>query len=323
MPALGGGLSGELVTGATAHDPSADAARRSAHVVLLNWNDTANTLECLESLRALTFRDHHVVVIDNASRTPCTVAVAERFPEVEVIESTENLGFAGGCNLGIRLALARGADYVWLLNNDTVVHPSALTELVKVAEADAAIGIVGSKILFYGPGKVIDHAGGYILPRRCAAGHIGIGEEDIGQYDEIRPVDFITGCSLMVTRETVEDVGLLDDKLFAYWEDVDWCTRARRGGWEVMYVPGSVIRHKGGNPSAVSPLRYYLMAINSLRYTARHHPRLLPITLPRWIGRHLVRPLIEQRSFDFRIGLAAFRDWVLVRDGGPPPHVRS
>jgi GT2 family glycosyltransferase len=289
----------------------------SVYIILLNWNGTADTLECLRSLRHLKYADHRVLIVDNGSAEPCTAAVAGEFPEVEVIESPENLGFAGGCNLGIRAALEAGARYVWLLNNDTVAHPNALSALVEAAQRYPRCAIVGSKILHYSRPTVIDHAGGTLNLRRGLAWHIGCGDVDRGQHDFQRSVEFVTGCSLLADAGAIREIGPLDPEYFAYWEDVDLCTRAQRAGWDVVYAPRSVVWHKGGVVSVPSRLVRYLYARNVLRYVWRHHRRLLPIASAFWIYHQLIEPVLERRYWQVPLSIAALRDALLRRRSVP------
>jgi GT2 family glycosyltransferase len=302
------------------HRPSSAPIMPSVHIVLLNWNDTADTLECLRSLRKLRHSDFQIVVVDNGSSEPCTAAVAAEFPEVRVIESGENLGFAGGCNVGIRAALDAGARYVWLLNNDTVVHPDALSALIETARSRRRCGIAGSKILFFDRPTTIDHAGGTLNLRRGHAWHIGCGEIDGGQHDSDRPAAFVTGCSLLADTKMIREIGPLDPDYFAYWEDVDFCTRAQRAGWEVVYSAGSRVWHKGGTVARPSPLVRYLCARNVLRYVARHHRRILPITVAFWIFHQVIEPALQRRFDQLPISISAFRDALLRRTSAAVLH---
>jgi GT2 family glycosyltransferase len=285
----------------------------SVHIVLLNWNGTDDTLACLRSLRRLNHSEFQVVVVDNGSSEPCSAPVAAEFPEVRVIESGENLGFAGGCNVGIRDALEAGARYVWLLNNDTVAHPDALSALLETARSRSRCGIAGSKVLFHDRPGTIDHAGGSLDPRRGQAWHVGCGEVDAGQHDLDQPAEFVTGCSLLADMEMIREVGPLDPDYFAYWEDVDLCTRAQRAGWEVVYSAGSRVWHKGGMVATPSPLVRYLCARNVLRYVALHHRPILPITVIFWILHQVIEPAMQRRFDQLPISLSAFRDALLRR----------
>jgi GT2 family glycosyltransferase len=284
-------------------------------VVLLNWNGTSDTLDCLSSLRGLDYTNFYCVLVDNGSREPCTIPVRRQFPEVYVIESDRNLGFTGGNNLGMQVALERGAEYVWLLNNDTVVEPSTLSELVAAAEADPIRGVLGSKIYFYDSDRTVDHAGGIWNSDKCEPKHIGCGESDTGQFDRLASVFFVTGCSFFIRRSVLETIGFLDESFFCYMEDVDFCTRARLAGWTIVYVPSSLLHHKGGSVTETSPRQHYLYARNRLKYVSRHHPSLLHRALFWWVRDCIVGPV---RTGHWRLlapSVRALRDWLLLRGG--------
>lgn len=285
--------------------------------VVLNVDRTADTLECLESISRVRYANLQVLVVDNGSAESCRDAVATRFPSVEVFESGSNLGCAGGNNVGLRTALRNKAEFVWLVDNDCVVHPDTLRALVDTALRDGRAGIVGSKTLFHHLGSIIDHAGGVFSPARGTARHIGCGERDVGQHDRAAGVDYVTGCSLLARTTMVREIGLLDEALFVYWEDVDWCIRAHRHDWRVIYAPAAVVRHKGGTPTRPSLAQRYLDARNSLRVVAKHHPGLLGAALFWWTVTRILDPVLNARFDLLRVNLAALRDWVAGR-GGPP-----
>jgi GT2 family glycosyltransferase len=196
----------------------------------------------------LSYSNFRTVVIDNGSTDDSVGHITTQFPDVELIEAGSNLGFAGGCNVGIAHALATGADYVWLLNNDATVEPSALRELVDKACASLRNAAVGSAIYCaeetdrlqaWGGGKVnfwLGRSHTFVRPVR----------------DE--EVQFITGASLLLSRAAIEDVGVLDEGFFMYWEDADYCFRLRRAGWRLAVAGRSKVWHKGsasvGNRSA-------------------------------------------------------------------------
>jgi len=214
------------------------------YIVVLTWNGRADTLECLQSLRHLTYSNARILVVDNASEDGTADAVRSSFPATELIVNNSNLRFAQGNNAGIEYSLERGADYVLLLNNDTTVEPEFLTRLVEVAQNDRLVGIAGPKIYYYGHQKQIWSAGGKIDWWRGWISHIGIREMDGDQYNTLREVDYITGCCMLVKRRVIDTVGTLDEKFYLYGEDVDWCIRARRAEFKVIYVPSSHIWHK-------------------------------------------------------------------------------
>jgi GT2 family glycosyltransferase len=215
-------------------------------VILVNWNNFKDTAECLESLRKVTYANYEIIVVDNGSVNDDVELLRQEFGDLaKVIESGKNIGFAGGCNLGIKDALARGADYVALLNNDTVVAPDFLDAAVEVAESEDKLGVAGGKIYCYELPQTIWFAGGIL--NYCTGGTPikGSGEIDNGQFEEIAEVDWICGCYMFISREALQAVGLLDERFFFGWEDVDFCRRAARKGFKILFVPGSKIWHKG------------------------------------------------------------------------------
>src|SRR4030042_2167429 len=215
-------------------------------VITVNWNNLKDTAECLESLRKVTYPNFEAVVVDNGSDGDDAAQLRQRFGDfARLIVNGRNSGFAGGCNLGIKEALARGADYVALLNNDTVVAPDFLEAVVRVAQADKKAGVLGGKIYCHELPDLIWFAGGVINYRTGRTPIRGSGEADNGKYDEIVGWDWISGCFMFISGDVLRSVGLLDDRFFFGWEDADFCVRAARKGYKVLFVPGSKIWHKG------------------------------------------------------------------------------
>jgi GT2 family glycosyltransferase len=242
-------------------------------VIVLNWNGKDDTIECLASLQNLTYANYEVVVVDNGSTDGSVSAIRECFPAVTLIENDVNLGFAEGNNVGIRFALERGADYALLLNNDTVVDGRLLAELVSVAESDDRIGVVGPKMYFFDAPQTIWTAGGTIHFGVNIARSRGWNQLDRGQFDSVEQVDYIPGCGLLARAAMIRDVGLLDLHYpFIYYEDTDWCYRASRAGYKMVYAPGARLWHKvstsmggGYNPRAL-----YLQGLNSVVFMRKH-----------------------------------------------------
>jgi GT2 family glycosyltransferase len=215
-------------------------------VITVNWNNFNDSAECLESLRKTTYPNFEVIVVDNGSGGDDVSLLKQRFGDsIRLIVNDKNAGFAGGCNIGIKDALARGADYVVLLNNDTVVAPDFLEGLVRVAQSDERVGIAGGKVFCYELPELIWFAGGIINYRTGRTPIRGSGEADKGQFDEIVRVDWISGCFMFISRDVLQAVGMLDERFFFGWEDVDLCVRAARKGFKVLFVPESRIWHKG------------------------------------------------------------------------------
>lgn len=256
----------------------------SVHVIILNWNGLQDTVECIESCRKISYPNVRLLVVDNGSTDGSEAALRARFPDVELLQTGANLGFAGGNNVGMKHALARGANWVLLLNNDTVVAPDFVDALVRAATSDEHIGMLTSKIYYFDPPDVLWYGGGYMNEWLGYGNHRGTGQRDVGQFDELVDTNRPTGCSLMVSRAVCEQTGLLDDRFFCYCEDLDWALRTRNAGFRVIYAPGSKVWHKvsrstGGSRSGIS-LYYYVR--NVLLCLDRNHPLAFPLRLVRY-----------------------------------------
>ena len=244
-------------------------------IIILNWNGKEDTIECRESLKHITYPNYEILLVDNGSTDGSVECFRERYPGMEIIETGENLGFAEGNNVGIRRAMDEGADYVLLLNNDTVVDPEFLGELVKVAESDLKIGIVGPKIYYYDYGgrkDVIWFAGGKINWWWGIKYHLGRGIPDFGQFNETSNSDFISGCCFLIKSEIIHKIGLLDDIYFCYSEDADWSIRAKKAAYNVIYVPQSIIWHKISKSAGYgSPLMVYYETRNTILFVKKNY----------------------------------------------------
>ena len=208
-------------------------------VVLLIWNGWHDTSLCLSSLEQLDYPNFNVVVIDNGSTDDSTAHIRETFPWAKVIENGKNLGFAAGCNAGIKYAQQQGCDFIWLLNNDTTVDPGALRAMVEKAQTNPRIGAVGSVIYFMDePTRLQCWGGGYVNFWLGKSGHYLKEVAD----DKI---EFITGCSLLLSRVAIDEIGALDEGFFMYWEDADICFRLRRASWLLAAAANSKLWHKG------------------------------------------------------------------------------
>jgi len=244
-------------------------------VVILAWNGREDTLRCLESVDALDWDDLSTIVVDNASSDGLVEAVRERFPHVELICSERNLGFAGGNNLGLRAAHEAGADYLLILNNDTVVDPGAVRELVAEAERRPDAGALCPLIYYMDPPDRIWYAGAGFDPRRGHNGrHTGYRERDDGQYDGVRETGRATGAAILVPRAIIDEVGYLDERLFLHVEDVEWSLRIRAAGYRVLMVPRARVWHRvsvttGGEHS---PAVAYYAVRNTLAVSSWHAP---------------------------------------------------
>jgi GT2 family glycosyltransferase len=287
--------------------------------VILNWNGAHDTLACLESLTTVRHPHFSILVVDNGSTDDSVKAIQNAFPDIELIETGENLGFAAGNNVGLRHALAQGAGYALLLNNDTVVDPDFVGQLAAIIKEDDSIGIVGPTIYYHSHPNTIWSAGGAIDWQRGKTWMVGLDEKDNGQFGTTpRPVDFVTGCALMISRRALESAGLLDERFFMYYEETEWCVRVTRAGFGIRHVPAAHIWHKiAPQAQAVSPFVHYYMTRNRLLFlkvtNAGLMPRLYTLTeysrtllswslRPRWRRMRGLRGVIWQAMGDYYRG---------------------
>lgn len=248
-------------------------------IITINYNQLALTCALLDSLRRVTYPDVEVIVVDNHSVEDPTPAITERYPEVQLIRAPENLGFAGGNNLGIRAA--RG-EYLLFLNNDTEVHPGFLEPLVALFESNPHAGAASSKILYYNSGETIQYAGSTrIDPFTGRSKRIGYMEKDNGQHDTLRETDLAHGAAMMVPRRVIHRVGMMPEFFFLYYEEVDWCESIKKAGYGIYFVPGSKVYHKESmSIGKGSTLKTYYMTRNRLLYMRRNTTGVKKIT---WI----------------------------------------
>jgi len=256
-------------------------------VVIVNWNGKDDTITCLHSLQNVDLLGHRlsIIVVDNGSTNDSVASIKNAFPKVSLIETGKNFGFTGGNNKGINKALEIGVDLIWLLNNDTVVDKGVLS-FASVFN-DPKVGACGSKI-YFAPGhefhhdrykkneqgKVFWYAGGVVDWKNLYASHRGVDEVDHGQYDKVEETPFVTGCSLVVRRDVIDKIGILDDKYFLYLEDLDWNIRIQKAGWKTMYVPTSIVWHvnAGSSGRPGNPVHEYYFTRNRLLLGMKYSP---------------------------------------------------
>jgi hypothetical protein len=249
------------------------AAMPRVAAIVLSWNSFADTRSCLLALHALDYPALAIRVVDNGSADGSAAALRREFPGIALHANPTNLGYTGGNNLGIRAALADGAQYLWLFNNDATAAPDVLARLVAVAEADPAIGLASPLIARAAPGLGHDFAGGLI---DTAAGSYCTTEapEQGRAWQAAHPERFmLTGTALLVRRALVERIGVLDDRFFAYWEDTDYALRALRAGFRNHLAFDIAVGHAAKPPAASGlgrPHFYYFMARNEILFWRKH-----------------------------------------------------
>lgn len=247
------------------------AAAPLVAVIVLNWNNWPVTVECLESLRRVTYTNCRVLIVDNGSNDDSEKVLRSRFPDLELIQTGANLGYAGGNNAGMRRALELGADYLCLLNNDVVVEPDFLEPLVVAMEADPRLGIVGGLQCRYDDRRIIQTSGAYFNFYTASVHNANVNEVDKGQCSQAKSTDFICGACLLARAQMARAIGLFDERFFLVAEDADWCLRGRRAGWGVEYVPGSKIYHKERATRDSQPHMNWYYTLRNLIWLVRRH----------------------------------------------------
>jgi len=236
-------------------------------IIIVNWNNVSDLQECIESLNLIRYPNFKILVIDNGSSDESTSYLTKQ-ENITTILLKSNEGFVGGNNIGINYALQNSADFILLLNNDTLVDPFFLDNLIYEIEKNESCGIAGPLICYQCDRNKIWSAGGKIDLSRGETSMIGIGRS-VEEFSKLNsyPVDFITGCALLVKRSVIEKIGLLDSKFFAYYEETEFCYRAKKAGWEIIVVPSSRIWHKiSPEVRAASKTVHYYMVRNRLLF---------------------------------------------------------
>ena len=242
-------------------------------IVILNYNQDKETARCLEEVHRLTYPNCEVLVVDNGSRQNPEPLLKDRFPKVHWERLQENAGFAGGCNHGIRWGLSRGAEAILLLNNDAVIEVDFLEKMVASAYADPKTGVVGG-VIYPSSGPVEPFLAGMrfdflqakilrIVPEPSQAGGIGGGCS----------VPAVSGSALLIKKELLDKIDLLDERFFIYFEETDFCYRARKSGMQVIYHPDVRIQHEEGSTfGRGSPTFRYFYTRNRLLFLSKHCP---------------------------------------------------
>jgi GT2 family glycosyltransferase len=238
-------------------------------VIIVVWNGRDDTLECLDSLRADTYANKEIIIVDNGSTDDSVAAIRAAFPEVNILRTGRNLGFTGGNNVGIRSAQSKGADYVFLLNNDTTVEPAALSELVAAAEAEQRLGLLAPVIHYFDPPRAVWFAGSNIDLIRATAYHNSALAPERTSLPYETP--WISGCAMLLRTALAIELKGFDDRYYLSWEDVDLSLRVSRAGRGVGVVPAARIYHKGGRSGDRLPgSRHYYAARNRLLLVREH-----------------------------------------------------
>jgi GT2 family glycosyltransferase len=251
-------------------ETSCTSTQPLVYVVVLTWNQLETTLECLTSLAQMIYPNFRIVVVDNCSTDGTTGAIKEQFPNVEVVVNKRNLGYPGGCNVGLRYALNQGAEYIFAINNDVSVDPAVLDELLGAAAPD--VGILTPKVYFADDPKRIWSVGGRRHPLTLEMIHKCDCRLDQGQWEEVLEQDYLIGCAHLFSRSLLEGIGVLDAGFFLYYDDLDICIRAQRAGYRLLMVPRAYMWHKvaASSGGVGTPRERYYMARSSVRFLRKH-----------------------------------------------------
>ncbi|MDO8638554.1 MAG: glycosyltransferase family 2 protein [Candidatus Daviesbacteria bacterium] len=272
----------------------------NTYIVVLNYKVKDEVLECIKSLTlSLGFnRDFKVLVIDNNSIDGSAEAIKKYFPKISLIENSDNFGFTGGNNIGIKYALERGANYILILNPDTVVEKNTIKNLLSEANKYQT-GIIGPKI-YFGEDRKIWYAGGVLDMRNVLGKHRGVDEKDSGQYNKAGETDYVTGAAMLVSSEVFNKVGLFDERYFLYYEDADFCVRAKQAGFKVWYTPHSTVYHKNARSTGLgSPLQDYYITRNRMLFASKFLSLRTRFALLREAVKNIKIPIRRAALFDF------------------------
>lgn len=316
--------------------------------VVLNWNGWLDTIECLESLLRSDYGDHQIVVCDNGSRdhsierltewadgvlevkghraTPKPIpyllfdSPEEAFSAAPIastpiifIRNGMNLGYAGGNNVGMRFAIEMlNAQYVWVLNNDTVVDQRAISSFAKAFEMRPDAGVLGSRLMQYrSPDTIQALGGGQLHPRFARDTQVGRGQQSHEALHEPMELEHVVGASMFIRSDAVQDVGLLDESYFLYREETDWCLQMRKNGWRLLYCPESVVWHKEGQSVGFkSELHDYYAVRNMLYLIGKHYPEHITTAFLASMWRTIVPKILRMQFGRLRAVIKAYIDFL-------------
>jgi GT2 family glycosyltransferase len=293
-------------------------------IIVLSHNHRDDTFSCLQSLLNSDYENFDIILLESSSTVNETEEYRRQFPQIQVITLKENLGYAGNNNIGIHAALEQGADWIMILNNDTVLDTACLSHLVAAGEGDPEIGIVGPMVYHFDEPNVIQSAGG-VLGKYWQNFHLGTNEADRGQFNLTRPVAWISGCAMMIRPAVMRQIGLFDEEYFLYWEETEFCIRSSRAGWKIIHVPDAKLWHKGVQRNyQPKPYVTYYSTRNYLFTLSKHKaPWMVRVVAVTNVIRTLLSWSVRPRWRDKREHSGALwrgmRDFLLHRMGPMAP----
>ncbi|WP_020533004.1 glycosyltransferase family 2 protein [Flexithrix dorotheae] len=277
-------------------------------IITVNYNQTQVTCEFLDSLEKNSFKNYEVIVIDNASIENPTSTILLKYPWVKVVTSEENLGFAGGNNLGIKIAKG---EYLLFVNNDTEITENFFEPLIHQLQSNPDVGIVSPKIKYFSHPEIIQYAGFSKINSITGRNRtIGKKQKDLGQFNEPTNTHYAHGAAMMVSKKVIDKVGGMPEAFFLYYEEMDWCEKIKRAGFKIMYEPKSLIFHKESiSVGNKNPLKTYYQTRNRILFMIRNFGGwnllvfaffFIFLTVPKWSVTYLVKGEISYLKAFFR-----------------------
>lgn len=241
------------------------------YIVILNFNSYEDTIECINSIKKVTYPNYKIVVVDNDSKDNSVKVLRDKYPELSILVSNENLGYASGNNIGIKYALEENAEYICVLNNDVVVEKNFLEPLIKIFEVDNKIGMVGPCICEYSNRDKVQAMGAYINLYRGLA----MGQCEGADYSSIKnklfDVDYLGGACFIVKAEVFKNIGLIPENYFLFYEETEFCLNAKRKGYNLICVYDSKVYHKrSATISKYTGLSYFFLNRNRIVFMRRN-----------------------------------------------------
>jgi GT2 family glycosyltransferase len=271
------------------------------YAVVTNWNGLDDTSECIESIQRSTYPNLQVVIVDNGSTDNSASVLAERFPMAAQVRMDRNGAVTAAYNAGLRYALKQGADYVLMLNNDTILDEEMTALLVEFAQKDARFGLITPKIYYYDRPEVIWFAGGMRSRFDFGAYGTGEGETDPQENSAAKEVDYAWACGMLMSREMLESVGMFDTQFYLYYDDVDYSIRVQEAGYEVWYVPEAKMWHKVSHSTSGSADFARIWARSKMRLYRKHSRGLHRVGLVLYAFVHAAFRALLPRSDNLRI----------------------
>jgi len=285
-------------------------------IVIVNYNGAKYQNDCIRTLYQMTYTDFDIVIIDSGSHDNSIELVKKEFPEVIVLEQKDNVGVAAGNNIGIKYGIDNGAEYTLLLNNDTEVDKQMLERLIENADERT---ITVPKIYYYEPSNVLWYAGGDFVFEKGTVNHVGCDEIDKGQYNKKKYVEYSPTCCMLIKNTVFEDVGLIDEIVFMYCDDTDFCVRLFDKDYKILYVPDSIVWHKvssssGGNKSK---LGIYYMYRNQLYFMKKHKNHISKKTYYSLLLKNTAKGILSpfRKNKNEKYILTAYKDYYTGKMG--------